>query len=65
MIFTLSLNFPSSPQGPGPNISLQVDAPDVVAALELAKTPVQTWVEQQARNLHDALPALPAIESPA
>jgi hypothetical protein len=56
MIFQLSFSFPATPQGPGPNVSLAIDAPDVVSALEQAKEPLRKWVEQHARNLHDALP---------
>lgn len=57
MVFTLSFSFPASPAGPGPNISLSIEAPDTDAALEQAKEPLRKWVEQHARNLHDALPA--------
>lgn len=59
MIFTLTLSFPASAAGPGPNITLQIDAPDTDTLYERAKESTRKWVEQQARNLHDALPAPP------
>jgi hypothetical protein len=62
MQFQLTINFPSGPSGPGPNISLAVDAPDVESALELAKPKVRAWVLDQARALTAALGNVPAAD---
>lgn len=60
----MTINFPASPAGPGPNITLQIDAPDIEAGLEEAKAKVRKWIEEQARSLHDALPAPPVVSPP-
>lgn len=66
MQFQLTINFPSGPSGPGPNISLSIDAPDVESALEAAKPKVRAWVLDQARALTQALGNTPpAAADPA
>lgn len=55
MQFTITISFPGGQSGPGPNISLQLEAADAESALELAKPKVRAWLLDQARSLAAAL----------
>jgi|KBSMisStaDraftv2_1062788.scaffolds.fasta_scaffold1332613_2 hypothetical protein len=57
MLFNVSIQPLNSTPGSNFNINVQVDAPDLVAALEAAKEPIRKSAETQARALADALPA--------
>lgn len=60
MQFNINIQPLGVPPGAGFNISVQVDAPDLVTALEAAKEPIRKSAEASARALHDSLPAAPA-----
>lgn len=59
MRLIVNVNFPQTDAGPGPSISLTVDAPDAAQAMDATKEKVLKWMEEQARALHDALPQPP------
>jgi hypothetical protein len=57
VLFNISLSPAQSTPAGNFNISVQVEAPDLVAALEAAKEPIRKSAETQALALHSALPA--------
>jgi hypothetical protein len=61
VLFNVSI----SPANPAPgaafNINVQIEAPDLVQALEGAKEPIRKSAEASARQLNNALPAAPPL----
>jgi hypothetical protein len=61
VLFNVSLSPANAPPGAGFNINVQIEAPDLVSALEAAKEPIRKSAEASARSLSDSLPAAPAL----
>lgn len=59
MRLIVNVNFPQTDSGPGPSISLTVDADDAAQAMDAVKEKVLKWMGEQARALYDALPQPP------
>lgn len=60
MLFNINISPASAAPGGGFNINVQIEAPDLVEALELAKEPIRKSAEASARSLSSALPGPPA-----